>query len=75
LSYPRESASISGQFDLHDRLKPMVASGEETLSEQDRRAIAEADQWLEHKDPLPPEEILAEFGLTMADWEPISCLL
>jgi hypothetical protein len=73
--------------DLLDRLEPgqlaavihlletIVAPGEETLSEHDRRAIAEADQWLEHNDPIPHQEILAELGLTMADWEEMSAEL
>jgi hypothetical protein len=33
------------------------------------RAIAEADQWLKHNQPIPHEQVLAEFGLTMDDWE------
>jgi hypothetical protein len=33
--------------------------------------IAEADEWLEHNRPIPHEEVLAEFGLTVADWEKI----
>jgi hypothetical protein len=27
------------------------------------RAIAEADQWLKHNQPIPHEQVLAEFGL------------
>ena len=36
-----------------------------------RKAVAEADEWLQHNQPIPHEEVLAEFGLTMADWEKI----
>ena len=43
--------------------------GGNRLSEAEREAIAEADEWLRHNQPIPHEEILAEFGLTMADWE------
>jgi hypothetical protein len=39
------------------------------LSDAERKAISEADQWLQHNQPIPHEQILAEFGLTMADWE------
>ena len=39
------------------------------LSNAERKAIAEADEWLKHNQPIPHEEVLAEFGLTMADWE------
>lgn len=41
----------------------------DTLSTAERKAIAEADEWLKHNEPIPHEEVLAEFGLTMADWE------
>ena len=40
-----------------------------TLSDAERKAIAKADEWLKHNQPIPHEEVLAEFGLTMADWE------
>ena len=41
----------------------------DALSDAERKAVAEADEWLKHKPPIPHEEILAEFGLTMRDWE------
>jgi hypothetical protein len=41
----------------------------DTLSDAERKAIAEADEWLKHNQPIPHEEVLAEFGLTMADWD------
>jgi hypothetical protein len=41
----------------------------DVLSNSERRAIAEADDWLQHNQPIPNEEVLAEFGLTAADWE------
>ena len=40
-----------------------------TLSNAERKAIADADEWLQNNQPIPHEEVLAEFGLTMADWE------
>ena len=47
----------------------MVAPEEErdTFSNAERQAIAEADEWLRHNQPIPYEEVLAEFGLTMDD--------
>lgn len=42
---------------------------DEPLTEEDRKAIAEAEEWLKHNKPIPMEEVLADFGLTMADWE------
>ena len=52
-------------------LETMVSPGEDddTLSNAERKAVAEADEWLKHNQPIPHEEVLAEFGLTMADWE------
>lgn len=52
-------------------LETMVPHEEDrdTLSKAEREAVAEADEWLKHNQPIPHEEVLAEFGLTMADWE------
>jgi O-succinylbenzoate synthase len=52
-------------------LETMVLPDEDgdTLSNAERQAVAEADEWLKHNQPIPHEEVLAEFGLTMADWE------
>jgi hypothetical protein len=32
----------------------------DTLSNAERKAIAEADEWLKHNQPIPHEEVLAE---------------
>jgi len=51
-------------------LETMVSAEErDTLSNAERKAVAEADEWLKHNQPIPHEDVLAEFGLTMADWE------
>jgi hypothetical protein len=52
-------------------LETMVLPEEDgdTLSDAERKAVAEADEWLKHNPPIPHEEVLAEFGLTTADWE------
>jgi hypothetical protein len=52
-------------------LETMVLPEEDgdTLSDTERKAVAEADEWLKHNRPIPHEEVLAEFGLTMDDWE------
>jgi hypothetical protein len=52
-------------------LETMVSTGEDrdTLSSAESMAVAEADEWLKHNQPIPHEEVLAEFGLTLADWE------
>jgi hypothetical protein len=52
-------------------LEAMLSPGEDrdTLSDAERRAIAEADEWLKENQPITHEEVLSEFGLTMADWD------
>ena len=42
---------------------------DEPFTEEDRQAVAEADEWLKHNNPIPLENVLSEFGLTMADWD------
>jgi len=41
----------------------------DTLSNAEREAVAEADVWLKSNQPIRHEEVLTEFGLTMADCE------
>jgi hypothetical protein len=51
-------------------LETMVSlEDRDTLSNAERKAVAEADEWLKHNLPISHEEVLAEFGLTMADWD------
>lgn len=40
---------------------------DEPESEQERQAVAEADEWLKQNRPIPFEEVLADFGLTVED--------
>jgi hypothetical protein len=64
-----------GQLAAVVRLLEATVSPDEdkdTLSNAERKAVAEADEWLKHNQPIPHEEVLAEFGLTMADWEKIA---
>jgi hypothetical protein len=44
----------------------------DTLSPAEAKAIAEADEWSRRNQPIPHEQVLADFGLTMADWEKMS---
>ena len=44
----------------------------DTLSPAEAAAIAEADAWSKQHEPIPHEEVLAEYGLSMADWEKMS---
>jgi hypothetical protein len=42
---------------------------DEEISDEEERAVAEAREWLKHNNPIPHEEVLAEFGLTIEDFE------
>jgi hypothetical protein len=42
---------------------------DEPISEEEEGAVAEAREWLKHNQPIPHEELLAEFGLTMDDFQ------
>ncbi len=41
----------------------------DTLSAAEARAIAEADEWSKHNKPIPHEQVLAAFGLSVGEWE------
>lgn len=44
----------------------------DTLSHAETMAMAEADEWSKRNAPIPHEQVLAEFGLSTADWEKLS---
>jgi hypothetical protein len=60
-----------GQLAAVVHLLESMISGEDrdTLSDAERKAIAEADEWLAHNQPISHEKILAELGLSSGDWE------
>lgn len=51
---------------------PNISPEDEEISAKEEHAVAESREWLKHNKPIPHEEVLAEFGLTMADWERMS---
>ena len=59
---------LSAVVQLLETIVPAEEDGD-TLSDTERKAVGEADEWLRHNEPIPHEQVLAEFGLTMADWE------
>jgi hypothetical protein len=58
---------------LETMVDPMAAAianapiDDESLTEEERQAIAVADAWLKENKPIPFEEILADFGLRLED--------
>jgi hypothetical protein len=69
-------AQLSGLIGFLETIVDPVATAlrnapldDEPVTDADRRAIAAADEWLRHNEPIPLEEVLKDFGLTMTDWE------
>jgi hypothetical protein len=56
-------------FQMRTLMEVMVDEDDEELTEEDRAAIQAGLDSLDKRGGIPHEEILAEFGLTMADWE------
>jgi hypothetical protein len=46
----------------------VLVDEDDALSPAEAQAIAEAEEWSRHNEPIPHEQVLAEFGLTRADW-------
>lgn len=60
---------LQSMLDSLSRKLALAPIDDEPFTDEDRQAIAEADEWLKHNEPIPMEEVLADFGLTLADWE------
>ncbi len=61
---PTQLAAVAGL------LEAMLIPGEEKVSEEEERAVAEAKRWLRDNGGkgIPHEEVLADFGLTPDDF-------
>ena len=66
-----QRANDNIQLSAEDQFETMFPPGEDgdRMSNTERNAIAEADEWLKHNQPIPHEKVLTELGLTMDDWE------
>jgi len=60
---------LQSMLDPLSRKLALAPIDDEPFTEEDRQAVAEADEWLKRNKPIPMEEVLADFGLTMTDWE------
>jgi hypothetical protein len=63
-----------GQLDaMVHLLETMIAPGEvgDSLSNAERNAVAEADEWRRHNQPITHEEVLAEFHSSLTVEAPI----
>jgi hypothetical protein len=60
------------EFMLLDPVSRALATApydDEELSDAGRRAIDESIEWFKHNKGIPHEEVLADFGLTMEDFD------
>lgn len=60
---------MEAMLDPFSRKLAMAPLENEEISEQEERAVSEAREWSKHNKPIPHAEVLAELGLTMADFE------
>jgi len=56
-------------LDPVDRAIANAPFEDEEISDEENRAVAASKAWLKDHEPIPNEEILAEFGLTAEDFE------
>jgi hypothetical protein len=59
-------------LDPLSRKLAMAPVDDEPFTDEDRLAVAEADEWSKRNPPIPLDAVLADFGLTMADWDEMS---
>jgi hypothetical protein len=60
---------ITTMLDPVDRAIANAPFEDEEISDEENRAVAASKAWLKDHDPIPNEEVLAEFGLTAEDFE------
>ena len=60
---------ITSMLDPVDRAIANAPLEDEEISEEENRAVAASKAWLKDHEPIPNEEVLAEFGLTAEDFE------
>jgi len=60
---------LQSMLDPLARKLALAPADDEPFTEEDRRAVAEADAWSKQNTPIGLETVLADFGLTMTDWE------
>jgi hypothetical protein len=56
-------------LDPVSRAVASASTEDEPISKEEEHAVAEAREWLTHNKPIPHKEVLAEFGLTVDDFE------
>jgi len=60
---------ITTMLDPVDRAIANAPFEDEEIGEEENRAVAASKAWLKDHDPIPNDEVLAEFGLNAEDFE------
>ena len=60
---------LQSMLDPLSRKLALAPIDDEPFTEEDRRAVAEADEWSKLNAPIPLENVLSDLGLTMSDWD------
>ena len=59
-------------LDPVSRKLALASIDDEPFTDLERQAVADADEWMKHNEPIPLDAVLADFGLTISDWEVMS---
>jgi hypothetical protein len=66
---PEQLSAVRGLLEtMLDPVSRAIANApieEEQISAEEGRTVAEAREWLKHNKPIPHEDVLAEFDLTL----------
>ena len=60
---------LETMLDPASRALANAPTDDEPVSAEEELAAAGAREWLKHNRPIPHQEVLADFGLTMEDFE------
>lgn len=63
---------LATMVDPLQRALALAPLEDEEITEEEELAVAETREWLKNSKPIPMDEILADFGLTAADFEKIA---
>lgn len=70
---PEQLSAVRGLLEtMLDPVSRALANApleDEEISAEEERDVAEAREWLKHNKPIPHEQVLAELGLTLDDFE------
>jgi hypothetical protein len=70
---PRQVTAVVGLLDaMLDPVSRAIANApvdDEPLTAEEKKAIAEAREWLKHNPGIPHEQVLAELGITQEEIE------